>query len=82
MKNNLLIACKHIINKTRDGFWSVDQEVILCKPCWDRINKLEEKYQGKIPIEKLDFVASYCQDCIDKILADKKVKVDDDETKK
>jgi len=64
---NLIIACKHIINKTREGLWSLDQEVLLCKSCWAKINKLEEKYQGNIPIEKLDFVASYCRDCINKI---------------
>ena len=67
--DNLIIACKHIINKEREGFWSPDLEVILCKSCWDKIHKLEDKYGGDIPIEKLDFVASYCKDCMNKILA-------------
>jgi len=65
---NLIIACKHIIDKKRKGLWSPDQEVLLCKSCWVKIHKLEEEYQGKIPIEKLDFVASYYRDCINKIV--------------
>ena len=71
--NNLIISCKHIINKEREGLWSPDMEVILCKSCWNKIHKLENKYQDNIPIEKLDFVASYCKDCINKILANPKV---------
>jgi len=58
--DNLIIACKHIINKEREGLWSPDLEVILCKLCWDKFHKLENKYQGQnnIPIKELDFVAS------------------------
>lgn len=70
---NLIIACKHIINKEKKGLWSLDREVLLCQSCWDRIHKLEAKYQGNIPIEELDFVASYCRDCIEK-LTNKKAK--------
>jgi len=65
---NLIIACEHIINKKRKGLWSSDKEVILCKFCWDKINKLEKKYKNHIPISKLDFVASYCKNCINKVL--------------
>jgi hypothetical protein len=69
--NNLIIACKHIISKKKKGLWSLDEEVLLCESCWDKIHKLEEKYQGNIPIKKLDFVASYCRDCINKIILEK-----------
>ena len=65
---NLIIACKHIIKREREGLWSPDREVIMCSSCWNKIGELENKHKGDIPIEKLYFVASYCRDCISKIL--------------
>ena len=66
MKNKLCISCDHVMKSERVGFWSDNEEVILCKQCWSKINKLEDKYKGDIPIEKLDFVKTVCWHCVTK----------------
>ena len=68
-KCKLIISCDHVIKEKIKGHWSPYEELLLCEPCWERINALTEKYQDNIPVKKLDFMFTVCQDCIRKTVS-------------
>jgi len=60
--HDLMITCKHITERTREGEFR--GEDCLCNKCWGKMEKLMDKYGEKVPMEKLDFVFTACQECV------------------